>query len=25
MLQLVQFKLGSHINKIIEFQLRETE
>ena len=25
MLQLVQFKLGSHINKIIEFQIRETE
>jgi hypothetical protein len=25
MLQLVQFKLGSQINKIIEFQLRETE
>ena len=25
MLQLVQFKLGSHINKIIEFQLRETK
>jgi len=25
MLQLVQFKLGSHINKVIEFQLRETE
>ena len=25
MLQLVQFRLGSHINKIIEFQLRETE
>src|SRR6056300_557839 len=24
MLQLVQFRLGSHINKIIEFQLRET-
>jgi len=25
MLQLVQFKLGSHINKLIEFQIRETE
>ena len=25
MLQFVQFKLGSHINKVIEFQLRETE
>ena len=25
MLQLVQFKLGSNINKIIEYQIRETE
>ena len=25
MLQLAQFKLGAHINKIIEYQIRNTE